>query len=150
MNAYHLAMLFIFINAGILIVASIDVFGSDITEGITIMNLFESDDPEGNILGHTIVPISFAATIIGLTIVMFLGSVRVVGSTAGPSSQGWAYVAFTITFWISCWPAFDVMNSIANRIPGFTIFVGIFALVSLLIFIMALVQLALTGVKSHG
>jgi len=151
MNAYHLAMLFILINAGIIVVASVDVFGEDITKGSTILSLFESENPEQDVLNITMGIAIIGGTIIALTIALFLGTTRIpVVNSIFPAPQGWAYVAFTGVFWASFLSAFDIFITIANRVEGFGVFVGVFTVIAVLIFIMALVQLATAGVKSHG
>ena len=151
MDAYRFAMVIILINAGIFIIASCNVFGDDITEGSTILGWFSSQEnsPESSIFAPSIGGIAIGGTIVALTIAMFWGSVRVIGSSP-PSPEGWAYVAFTIVFWLSFASAYDILYTIAKRVPGLSVFNAVFTVVAILIFVMALIQFSTSGVKSHG
>lgn len=147
MNAYDLAMLFIFICAGISLIANVGIFGSEFNEGNGVSWMF-SGNGEANVfqMGNVIL----AGGIVALGVFMYGATYRVVGTTPTGTAQGVAYLAFSGIFWTAFLQAYSILYTIQTRLEGFALFTGIFLVAAVLIFIMGLIQLAVGGVKTHG
>ena len=151
MNAYDLMMLLIFINAGIFIVASIDVFGTDISEDSAILSWFDNVDILEDDIGvfSTITSVIAGGLLIGLAIAMWTGATRF-GNIGSSSPQGWAILIFVATFVISCAAVHNILFGISKHVTGFAVFQGVFLLVEFLALLMAIVQFGGGGVKTHA
>jgi len=147
MNAYYLAMLYVSICAGIFLMGNLGVFGPVVENTVTgrIVSFFSENDLESNVF----LPVTIAGGIVAMALVMYANSIQVFGSKSG-SPQGVAYLVFAGVFWTAFLLAFDVMRTVASLFNGMALFNMIFAGLSVLVFVMALVQLATSGVKSHG
>jgi len=151
MNAYDLMMLLIFINAGIFIVASIDVFGTDISEDSAILSWFDdlSLFKEDVSASNSIIGILGAGLLIAIAVAIWTGATKY-GNIGSSSPQGWAILLFIATFAISCAVAHNILFGITKHVPGFGVFQGIFILVEFISLLMAIVQFGGGGVKSHA
>lgn len=147
MNAYYLAMLYVCICAGIFLMGNLGVFGPVLDNTVTgqIANFFSEGSAENNIF----LPVLLVGGLIAMASLMYVNSIQVFGSKSG-SPQGVAYVVFAGVFWTAFLLAFDVMRTIASFFDGMVLFTTIFFGLSVLVFIMGLIQLATAGVKAHG
>ena len=136
MNAYLYAMLLIFANAGVFMMSMLGVFGSRI-------NTFDffaksvGEIPPQYLIGGTIV----------LAVVLAAGTASLVG-TKIVSAQGVAYVAFSLIFWAAFGTAFSIIAAIPFTAIGLII-LPVFFGINVLVFIMALLQMASGGFKTH-
>jgi hypothetical protein len=143
MKAYDISMGLIFINAGIYLVATMNLFGD--LSGVT--GLFESlsifYEPVITIAG---VPIK---GIDALAVALAAGTVVVLNSNA-INDRGIAMAAFSIIFWGSFGISSLVFVKLINdlNLPGIAEFYSIFLLASTFIFVMTLVQMPTGGQKS--
>lgn len=151
MNAYQFAMLFIFINAGIFMMAGIGVFGEEISEDSTILGWFQDvGEYEDEVGGFAKIAISIGGGVLVVAIagVMLLGSTRV-GNLAVGTPQGWAILIFAVMFFGTTVSSLDIMNGFKEHIPGFWMIQGIYLLIAGIVALMALVQFGGGGTKSH-
>lgn len=157
MNAYYLAMLFIFLNIGVYMVANLGVFSDDLLAETTIGSFFYEKDfgdklsEKGNEQGLSSKLLNFLPLIsVGaLALALVLASARIF-DTQAVTPEGIAYAGFAIIFWVPFGLTLDLFNTISTRFPGFGIFTGIFFAIGSLIFCMGLIQLVTGGVKAHG
>ena len=147
MNAYYLAMLYVCICAGIFVISQVGAFGDVMDETFVggIFNWFEGAGTEGVILAGLL----FGGSVTAIAWAMYSANVRLIGNQGG-TSQGVGIVVFGTLFWGAFLLAFDVMRTIATSMEGFYIFNVVFFAISILVFVMGLVQLSSSGVKSHG
>jgi len=147
MRAYNFCMLIIYINIGFAVVASLNVFGSEIESHTTgIISLSE-----------TILTAKFTIPLIGVDVtapmvlagLMVTGSILVYNTTPGPQPSGVAIGAFAIVFWGSLTSTGIIIGSFTDDFPATGMFYAIFLLVSTLMFLMALIQMGSGGHKSH-
>jgi hypothetical protein len=146
MKAYDLAMIMIFINAGIYVTAAMNLFGdlSDVTGIFSNLSIFYSPLIKLPIA----IPFIGGLEVKGIDIIALAlaGGTVVVFNTNAINSQGVAYITFTTMFWGS----FLLTSVVINKIdfPGVTMFYSIFLLASVLIFTISLVQMPTGGQKS--
>jgi hypothetical protein len=144
MNAYLYAMLMIFANAGVFMVAKLGVFGSRMSgfDFFTAATTGTEADP--------IIPaIYWAGGTILLAGLLAAGTIKVLGTNlTATTAQGMTYVVFSLIFWASFLAAFSIMLAIpldAMRLILVPVFLGI----NIFVFIMALFQMVTGGFKAH-
>ena len=149
MRAFNLSCLMIFINCGFYIMISMGVFsGMDApTHAYSgIQGFIKSSFSIG------LISISGSDIVIAIAILMIVGTALVLNSRVF-SSQGVAFGVFTGVFWVSIGTTdvilMNIHDSSGNPFPGLGIFVTIYTIAAFFIFVIALVQLATGGQKSH-
>ena len=140
MRAFDLSMALICLNAGIYIANAIGCFGdmSDVT-GIFPQLLFLTN-PIINIAGIELKGIDIIAGALA-------GGTIVVVNTNAINDRGIAYTVFAVVFWGS----FVISSVVLTKIPfpGIEMFYAVFFLISVMIFVIALIQMPTGGQKSH-
>lgn len=147
MNAFYLCMVFIFINAGIVLVAGLNIFGNDLVQQSFLLSaIFSVNTSEATI----------TAAVVGIGVMGLASALALAASKVNllTNIQGVAIGAFATVFWISFGSALDILLAILSVLfpegnYGNIVF-GIFFATGVFIFIMALVQFAAGGVKTHG
>lgn len=139
MKAYDLAMGLIFLNAGIYLVATMNLFG-DLSAHTGV---FES-------LGWLTNPIFRIGTweikgIDGLAIIMALATVVFYNSNA-VNDRGVAIAAFSFIFWASYMNTSVIITSF--ELPGISEFFSVFTLGAALLFAITLIQMPTGGQKA--
>jgi len=141
MKAYDLAMGLIFLNAGIYIVATMNLFGdlSGVAGTFEALTIFTT--PIINI------PLVGEAKGIDLIAVAIAGGTVVFYNSNAINDRGIAVIAFSAVFWGS----FLITSAVITKFdfPGITEFYAIFLLAATLIFVMTLVQMPTGGQKSY-
>lgn len=139
MKAYDLAMGLIFINAGIYIVATMNLFGDLSSVGGIFESLSIFTDPLITVAGIPIKGIdAIAAFLAGGTIVVY--------NSNAINDRGIAMIAFSAVFWGSFLLTSVVFNKI--NLPGIAEIYTVFLLAATLIFVMTLIQMPTGGQKS--
>lgn len=150
MRAYNLAMVLICVNAGIYIIATMGIFG-DMSEISSIFPQLNSyTEPIITVAGVEIKGIDLIAAALATATIIVL-------NTNAVNDRGIAYTIFTIVFWGS----FGVSSIVISKFgyyndqsewvtfPGIEIFYTVFFLISVMIFLISLVQLPTGGQKTH-
>lgn len=135
MKAYNLAMLLIFINAGIAIVFSTGTFGA--TFGTHQNSWLSLSFLYTNPLLVTVFSVALVSASVYLSII----------SKESPS--GISISTFTAIFWISMTTSLNTLHEISLVIEGTEIFFTILLLSGTLIFVMTLVQMPTGGQKTY-
>jgi len=130
MRAYNLAMLMIFINCGFAIMNSLNIFHYSSEYTGVWANLQWLTSPLGSM------------TIAALAGLMALGVLL-------SADRGLSYTTFSAVYWISFSETSILILKPISEYPGLGIFYLVFAIASILIFVMSLIQMPLGGVKGH-
>ena len=142
MRAFDLSMALICFNAGIYITNAIGCFG-DMSEVSEIFpQLLFLTNPIINIVGIELKGIDIIAGALAV------GTIVVVHTNiTGFTDRGVAYTAFTVMFWGS----FLISSAVLTKIPfpGIEMFYTVFFLISVMIFVIALIQMPTGGQKPH-
>jgi len=132
----------IFANAGVFAVAQLGVFGPRVGG---IGTFIISATTEGEIAG---IPLDW---IVGGTIVLafiMLAATAKIAASNATTAQGITYVAFAGIFWVSFGSAFAIIATIPIAAINIII-IPIFFGINILVFIMALLQMASGGTKTY-
>jgi hypothetical protein len=144
MRAYNLVMLMVLINAGMMLVVAMGMFGP----------LMEPTDSGWNVLigvmtasfnvgGRSVTGIeALSAAIVVFTMIGMIPGVNVTASGAG-------IAAFTFLFFSSLLITIGLFTTLSESIPGLDIFISIYSLIHFFIFAYALIQMTTGGAKSN-
>lgn len=140
MRAFDLSMALICFNAGIYITNAIGCFGDMSTVTGIFPQLLFLTDPIINIAGIELKGIDLIAGALA-------GGTIVIVNTNAINDRGIAYTAFAVVFWGS----FIISSVVLTKIPfpGIEMFYTVFFLISILIFVIALIQMPTGGQKAH-
>ena len=144
MKAYDMAMIVIFINAGYAIMDQIGVFGNAITQRASGFDGFSwLSTPVVTIPG-----VNLAVTgILAISVAIALGTV-VILNTNVVNDRGLAIAMFAFIFYTSIFLAGDTVFQNYD-LPGIEIFYTIYILACTMIFLIAVIQMPVGGMKSH-
>lgn len=145
MRAYDLCMVIIFINVGFAFIGAFfaDAFTSEITSHADSIEGLQTVLTTGwfDVMGFTF------TTMHAFALALVIGTILILNSKPGPSSQGVSYGIFTIVFWGGITSTWGVLKGF--DVPGIDFIYTMFVLVATLVFIMALIQMSTGGQKSH-
>jgi len=151
MRAYNLAMMMIFINAGMSLVVGLDVFGPAVAQIETdafssILNqvLFGTMTVGGFSFSGVLVLAGALVTAAGLSAI---ASLRGGGSAQTMSAA--SIMAFIGLFFASILLSYGVFTNIASSFPGLDTFVNVYLLFQTVVFAYALIQMTTGGQKAH-
>lgn len=145
MKAYDLCMGIIFINIGFAFLGAFfnDAFTSEVTGHASSIQTLQTvlTTPLFSVGGFSFTTMWLLAG------AMVVGTFLILNSKPGPSSQGIAYAAFTIVFWGGMTSTWVILTGF--DIPGVNFIYTMFVLIATLVFVIALVQMATGGQKTH-
>ena len=143
MRAFNLAMGTIFFNVGIYLTSLLGMFGNLGGASNSFMDLFLTFSTPVITIPYVDLPVR---GIDAIAFALALSTIVIFNSNA-INDKGVAYTTFIVIFWGSFLMASASLSSI--NFPGFSIIYMIYFLASVLIFVMALVQMPTGGQKSH-
>ena len=120
-----------------------DAFTSEITSHATTIEGLQTVLTIGlfDVMGFTF------TTMHAFALALVVGTILILNSKPGPSSQGVSYGIFTIVFWGGITSTWGVLKGF--DVPGIDFIYTMFVLIATLVFIMALIQMSTGGQKSH-
>lgn len=158
MRAYNWIMLMVMINAGMALTISMGIFGepiADTNNGFVQMQQFLNQTfTVGNIkvMGLNIQPFEFkgveALAILFVSASILMAFIPLPGSNAQTVS-GLATSAFVAVFFGSWSITIMMFETLSPSIPQMDWFIGLYSLITIMVFIYALIQMHTGGAKSN-